>query len=162
MGQKKIGGEHRVVKFICDEQLGRLARWLRLQGFDTRFESPIEDSRLCRLAQTEGRILLTRDHHLPAKTLWDAVVVIEEEAYEKQLRELASHVRLVGGRPFSRCLDCNEGIRPIGRPEVRGKVPEAVFKSYEEFFSCPSCKKIFWKGTHVKNSEARLRRLMRK
>lgn len=158
MGQEKS----EALKFICDEQLGRLARWLRLQGFDTRFESPIQDPKLILLAQSEGRILLTRDHHLAAKTLWDAVVVIEEEAYEKQLRELAEKVRLPRAKPFSRCLDCNEAIRPVARSEAVGKVPETVLDSYEKFFGCPGCKKIFWKGTHVKNSEARLRRLGRR
>ena len=146
------------LRFICDEQLGRLAKWLRLQGFDTLFECPIPDSKLIRLAQSEGRILLTRDRDLSAKTLWEAVVPIEATDYTQQLKELRKKLKLPRGRLFSRCLECNELIQPISKAEVQNRVPEEVFRFYKEFYTCPRCKKVFWRGTHVRNSEARLRR----
>lgn len=147
-----------MITFICDEQLGRLAKWLRLQGFDTLFECPIPDSKLIRLAQAEGRTLLTRDRDLSAKTLWEAVVLIEETNYAKQLKELRRKMRLPRGRLFSRCLECNELTQPLSKAEVRNRVPEEVYRFYEKFCTCPRCKKVFWRGTHVRNSEARLRR----
>ncbi len=149
------------VRFICDEQLGRLAKWLRLQGFDTRFECPIEDSKLIRLAQSEGRVLLTRDRDLEAKTLWESIVVIEKTSYADQLRELRKKVKLPRGSLFTRCLDCNELIHRLPKGRAEGRVPEEVYKLYREFYACPKCQKIFWRGSHVKNSELRLRRLMR-
>ena len=148
-----------MIRFICDEQLGRLAKWLRLQGFDTLFECPISDSKLIGLAQGEGRILLTRDRDLYAKTLWEAVVLITETDYAKQLEELRGKVKLRNPQLFSRCLECNELIRFLPKVQARSRVPEEVYRSYKEFYTCASCEKIFWRGTHVKNSEARLRRL---
>lgn len=148
-------------RFVCDEQLGRLARWLRLQGFDTLFECPMDDSKLIRTAQREGRIILTRDRHLPARTLWEAVVVVEETNYAKQLRELRRKIRLPHGSLFTRCLDCNEPIRSLPKSKVQTRVPREIYDSYADFFTCPACRKVFWRGSHVKNSEARLRRLRR-
>lgn len=146
-------------RFICDEQLGRLAKWLRLQGFDTVFKCPMEDSELIRIAQSEKRFLLTRDHHLPAKTLWEGVIIIEGSHYARQMEELRKKMRLAKTKPFTRCLDCNELIRSIPKAEVQDRVPEEVAESYDKFYTCPACQKIFWRGSHVKNSEAALNRL---
>lgn len=145
-------------RFICDEQLGRLAKWLRLQGFDTLFECPLEDAKLIRLAQSEGRILLTRDRHLSAKTLFEPVV-IQATHYAEQLRELKKRVKLPRGLLFSRCLDCNQLVRPLPKEKARTRVPVEVYRSYKHFTTCPTCQKIFWRGSHVKMTEARLRRL---
>jgi hypothetical protein len=150
-----------VPRFICDEQLGRLAKWLRLQGFDTLFECPIEDSRLIRLAQSEGRVLLTRDHAVEAKTIWDKVLLIEKSGYGEQLRELQKKIRLPRGALFSRCLDCNRLIEPVAKREVQSRVPAPVYAAYSEFYHCPDCEKIFWRGSHVRNSEERLRRILK-
>jgi len=139
--------------------LGRLARWLRLQGYDTLFACPFPDPTLIQLAQSEGRIVLTRDRRLPAKTIWNQVLVLEARDYAKQLVELRKKLRLSRARPFSRCLDCNELIQESRKEEVRGRVPEQVFHSYGRFFTCPKCGKIFWRGSHVKASMERLRRL---
>lgn len=149
------------LRFICDEQLGRLAKWLRLQGFDTLFECPVEDSKLIRLAQTESRVLLTRDHHLPAKTLWEAVVVLEKSHYADQLGELKKKIKLPEGNPFSRCLECNEPIQSIEKSQVKKQVPQQVYETYENFYTCPYCQKIYWQGSHVQASKARLARMRR-
>lgn len=147
------------LRFICDEQLGRLAKWLRLQGFDTVFKCPISDAELIHVAQSQERVLLTRDRQLEAKTLWDSVVLIEETHYPKQLNELGRKIRLPKGATFSRCLRCNEPIRAISKGEIKNQVPEEVFHTYDSFYTCPSCHKIFWRGSHVKNTEARLRQM---
>ncbi len=149
------------LRFICDEQLGRLAKWLRLQGFDTLYECPIADSRLIQLAQSEARMILTRDRHLSAKTLWESILLIEATHYGDQLRELREKARLPKTAPFSRCLDCNFEIKSVSKAEVRGKVPEEVYELYGEFYHCPKCRKIFWQGTHVKNSKIRLQRFVK-
>ncbi len=148
-----------IPRFVCDEQLGRLAKWLRLQGFDTIFKCPVENKELIRIAQSEKRFLLTRDSHLPAKTLWEGVVVIEESNYARQMTELRKKIHLPKGKSFSRCLDCNDLIQSVPRAKVEGRVPAEVAQNYDKFYTCPSCSKIFWKGSHVKNSEAALKRL---
>ena len=149
----------KAVRFVCDEQLGRLARWLRLQGFDTVYRCPFPDTELLHCAQAEGRILITRDGNLSAKTLFSSIVVIQSTDYQVQLAELRRMVKAGKPRSFSRCLDCNEPIGAVAKEQAKGKVPEEVFKTYQEFYTCPSCRKIFWKGSHVKNSAKRLARL---
>lgn len=146
-------------RFACDEQLGRLARWLRLQGYDTCFECPFPDTKLLRLAQDEGRIVLTRDRHLSAKTLWDAVVTIDATSYGEQLQEVLKKIRLGATAPFTRCLGCNQLIKRIPREEAKTRVAEGIYGLYRDFYECPTCRKVYWHGTHVKNSMARLQRM---
>jgi len=149
----------RMSRFICDEQLGRLAKWLRLQGYDTLYECPVSDARLIQLAQSKERILLTRDRHLPAKTIWPSVVIIEKTNYLEQLRELRKKIKLPRANPFSRCLDCNEEIQEIARINVKNRTPDEVYRTYQDFYTCPGCQKIFWQGSHVRASWARLQRI---
>lgn len=163
MGEKKGGGEALMrsenLRFICDEQLGRLAKWLRLQGFDTLYECPMEDQRLLALAQAENRFILTRDRKLSAKTLWDALAVIENTEYPKQLCELNKKVHLPKAKLFSRCLVCNKTILSVSKDTIKGRVPDEVYRHYEEFYTCPVCKKVYWQGSHVAASKKRLRLL---
>lgn len=163
MGPKEGGGEALMhscpLRFICDEQLGRLAKWLRLEGFDTLYECPMEDQRLLSLAQAENRYILTRDRKLSAKTLWDAIVVIENTECPKQLRELKKKISLPKAKPFSRCLICNQLIHTVSKDTIKDLVPDEVYRTYEEFYTCPVCKKVYWKGSHVAASKARLRLL---
>ena len=147
------------LRFICDEQLGRLAKWLRLQGFDTLFECPIPDSRLIQLAQNEKRVLLTRDQHIAAKTLWEKVVWIQQTLYGRQLRELNEKLHLPPGKIFTRCLECNVLIENVSKKGIEGQVPDTVYEQHARFYKCPSCRKIFWRGSHVKASEDRLKKL---
>lgn len=147
------------LRFICDEQLGRLAKWLRLQGFDTLYECPVEDQRLLALAQVENRFILTRDRKLSTKTLWSDLVVIENTEYPKQLLELKKKVHLPKAKPFSRCLVCNETIVSVSKDTIKSRVPDEVYKSYDEFYTCPVCKKVYWQGSHVAASKKRLRLL---
>ena len=149
------------LKFVCDEQLGRLAKWLRLQGFDAVFNCPFPDKELTRLAQSEGRVILTRDRSLYSKTLWEAIVVIEEISYEKQLRELRRKVKLPAIKMFSRCLECNKPVVLIEKQKVESRIPAEIYRNYEKFYTCPSCQKIFWEGTHVKNTQHRLSHILK-
>jgi len=154
LGERTPGGEG-IVKFICDEQLGRLAKWLRIQGCDTVFQCPFPDDRLLRRAHDDKRTLLTRDRSLSSKTLWP-VVFIKAVHFREQIKELRLKVRMPKASLFSRCLRCNTLIRPLPRSKAQDKVPQEVFDSYKEFFICRDCRQIYWKGSHVKNTEARL------
>ena len=148
-------------RFICDEQLGKLAKWLRLEGFDALYECPIDDKKLIFLAQSEQRILLTRDRHLSAKTLWNNIVLIDKTNYADQLRELKQKVKLTKPKPFTRCLDCNLLTVTAAKASVEGRVPKQVYETYQEFYTCLGCRKVFWQGSHVVASRARLRLLER-
>ncbi len=145
-------------RFVADAMLGRLARWLRVLGYDTTWEAHVPDAQVVRRAVREGRTLLTRDRRLPEEWWIDAVVVLQANAPLEQLRELASQVPLDPERRlFTRCTVCNARLEAAGRAEVEGRVPERVARERTEFARCPGCGRVYWEGSHT----SRMRRLLR-
>ena len=142
------------LKFLADAMLGSLAKKLRLLGIDTAYISDLDNSELKYLVRSQGRILLTRDLNL-SRSMGDlAWSVIGKDAREEFLsiaEKLKSFSDLLV--PFSRCLDCNNPLQSIELSEAQGKVPPFIFQSQKNFTHCPSCGKVFWKGTHSKRME---------
>jgi uncharacterized protein with PIN domain len=137
------------LKFFCDDQLGKLCRWLRIIGQDAVYEREIADHELVTRAREEGRIILTRDTRLAAKAPGAEVVLLEENYPARQLREVVERFRgRIGIRVFSRCVACNGGIEEVEKQEVRDKVPPFVFSTQEKFTRCTGCGKIYWQATH--------------
>jgi uncharacterized protein with PIN domain len=141
------------VKFVVDANLGRLVKWLRILGYDTTYWKGDTDRDFLRKAQREGRIVLTRRRDLARRQYAGALIVIEADHLEEQLRELLEKVAL---RPdpdrFLRiCLRCNESLAQVRKEDVEGMVPAYVLETNETFFACPRCGGIFWPGTHRKN-----------
>lgn len=134
------------MKLLCDHMLGSLARWLRFMGYDTAYPAPASDRDLIDLAQQEGRILLTRDKELAGR-LRDTVQ-IRSDILEEQIREVAAVLPLTLVDPLSRCSLCNELLTPVSRDEIGDAVPAAVRTRHEEFWRCPSCRRVYWRGTH--------------
>lgn len=132
-------------KFICDFMLGRLARWLRLFGYDTAYHRMENDLSMIHRARKEGRIILTRSKE---KSNYKNAVLILSEDINEQLEQIKDLIR--DGEPFSRCPECNEIIRSVDREEVKGRVPEYIFEEHDDFKKCPGCKRIYWKGTHYR------------
>jgi uncharacterized protein with PIN domain len=136
-------------RFIADAMLGRLARWLRLLGFDCAFEPEIEDETLVRRAVSEGRIVLTRDRALAEDWRISGIHRIEAEKLREQLAEvlrgfaLAPEVRLL-----SRCSRCNVPLAPAAHEEVAARVPPRVLEHHDTFSACPRCGRVYWQGTH--------------
>ncbi|MBC7222925.1 MAG: Mut7-C RNAse domain-containing protein [Anaerolineae bacterium] len=149
------GGEP---SFLLDGMLGRLARWLRLLGYDAAYEPSLPDAQLARRARAEGRILLTRDRVL-ARRRGVRAVLVREDRLEGQLAQLRRELGLSwqGRRP--RCPACNEPLEPMPRDEAWGLVPPYVFVHHERFDLCPSCERVYWRGTHVEDVERRLQDL---
>jgi len=154
------------MKFIADSMLGRLAKWLRLLGNDTLYYPTIEDSRLLRIAREEGRILLTRDSRLVKVRDVPRYLLIEENDLFRQLKAVIRKFNL----PVQSCLDspenfstrcslCNSPTDAASREDARGHVPEYVLSSHSKFRYCPSCRKYYWKGTHIEKMRERLTKL---
>ena len=136
--------------FVVDGTAGRLARWLRLLGFDVYYRASIPDGELIARALAEGRVILTRSSSLPETRALPAHLVLARTDLPSQLRQVfhAFRLRADPARVFTRCSACNQPLEALEREAARGKVPPFVYERQESFFSCPSCGKIFWKGTH--------------
>jgi len=135
------------MKFIVDGMLGRLAKWLRILGYDTAFSPNLDDNQLVRLARAEGRLLLTRDRGL-ARRRGLQCLLIESHHLEEQLDQILAELPLTGEHPFSRCPICNTPLQKVEKPELEGRVPPHIFRTHKDFSLCPNCDKIYWPGTH--------------
>ena len=134
------------MKFLCDHMLGTLAKWLRFLGYDTAYPGPLEDAALMETCAREGRVLLTRDKELASRA--PNALRIQSEILEKQMEEVTKAFGLRTDRALSLCSLCNVQIVPLPREEARGQVPEGVFARQTEFWRCPSCHRVYWKGSH--------------
>jgi uncharacterized protein with PIN domain len=129
--------------------LGRLARWLRLLGFDTLYDPGISDARLLRVAKEQERIILTRDTRLiKIRGIKDYLLLNANNSFQ-QLLEVIHALNLKDFQPLSRCVACNGQLSKIpDKKEIRDAVPDFVFHNFHIFLRCGGCKKVYWEGTH--------------
>ena len=151
-------------KFIVDVNAGRLAKWLRIMGYDAASAAPeMEDGRLVSLPREEGRILITRNRKIIMRrsiaTGEVQALLLESDRLEEQLREVVEACKLDTKRALSRCIVCNVPLSSVDREEVRERVPAYVFQTQEKIEECPSCRKPYWRGTHWRNVRRELARL---
>jgi uncharacterized protein len=152
-------------RFVVDIMLGRLARWLRALGYDTRYPGPAPghagDRQLLQIAHAEDRILVTRDRML-ARLAGPRGCLVRAERLDDQLVEMVEHLGLHPREQdwLSRCLDCNSPLEPSARAGVRGLVPERIFATHAEFRNCAGCAKIYWAGSHTDRMLERLARVL--
>jgi len=137
-------------RFSADSMLARLARWLRLLGFDCAYDVGIPDAELVRRAVEEGRVILTRDRKL-ADEWWVAnIYVVGAERLREQLLEVIRRFDLAPSiAPLSRCNECDQAVRPVEIDEIRERVPPRVLERQRDFSLCPGCGRVFWEGTHA-------------
>jgi uncharacterized protein with PIN domain len=135
--------------FVVDVMLGRLARWLRIAGFDALYSNQFTDDELVALSRTEGRILLSRDTRLLVRKAVQQFIFLESEDIQSQIRQVfaATHTTCLPDI-LTRCLTCNDTLMDIARDGVRERVPPYVFATQARFKSCPTCLRIYWAGTH--------------
>lgn len=149
-------------QFIADAMLGKLARWMRVMGCDVEYFPEISDRALSERAQRGNRIILTRDTRLVQQKVnrGNAFLVLGDHCPD-QLRQV---VQAFAIDPFtgllSRCLRCNMLLVPIEKNDLAGKVPPYVFKTQDRFETCPQCRKIYWKATHVEQMIGRLKNML--
>jgi len=145
----------RRVRLVVDSHLGRLARYLRLLGFDTLFHNDLGDRELARLAAQEGRILLTRDKALLMRREVTHGCYVREGSPREQLAALVGRLDLYREvRPFTRCMECNGALRPVDKRVVAGRLPERTRELFQEFWECAVCARVYWKGSHYERMQA--------
>lgn len=136
------------MRFLVDEMLGSLARWLRLMGHDAAYARDVGDSAVLARARAEGRVLLTRDVQLAKRAARDpGSVLVRSRLLREQLAEVAAAVDLTQAQPLSRCSVCNVELVEATRAEV--EVPPTVAATRNRFWRCPACGRAYWEGTHV-------------
>lgn len=142
----------RIVKFILDVHLGRLAKYLRIIGFDSSYCNNYADEKIVEISLSENRIILTRDIELLKRKNVTHAYYIRSLNIFKQLKEVIKRFQLEKKiKVFSICPECNNFIKPINKSKVKNDVPQYIYKTHDEFKYCSGCKKIYWKGTHWVN-----------
>lgn len=139
------------MKFVVDQTLGGLAKWLRFCGFDTT-QKLIRSSDPASLPPPAPQTrILTRQTALAQGSKRPDLLVIRAETPEAQLAEVITRLHLSWQeiKPLQRCSRCNRPLVPVSREEVLGKVPEHIYHQHREFYKCPECRRIFWEGSHV-------------
>jgi uncharacterized protein len=143
-------------RFVLDVNLGKLAKRLRLLGFDCLYRNDYQDAEAASLAGTERRIVLTRDRRLlHAKTIthgyWVRAVRVDD-----QIDEVLGRFDLRGPiRPFARCLACNGHLEPVSKSEILDHLEPKTRLYYEVFHRCADCWRIYWEGSHVQDMRQR-------
>jgi uncharacterized protein with PIN domain len=141
-----------VYKFLLTKELGRLAKWLRILGFDAEYFRQDNTSSLIIQALREDRVILTRNHRLP-QGRGVKIILINAETIKAQLAETLKKLNLSPSEQemFTRCIICNEELVAVEKDKIKEKVPAYVFKTQEDFIRCPKCQRIYWQGTHWGN-----------
>lgn len=145
------------MKLILTQELGRLAKWLRILGLDTEYFHQDNLSSLLILALRDERIILTRNQRLP-RTSGIKIILVKAEKLKEQIAEVLAVLKIQPDKHlmFSRCTICNAELVAIEKNKVKDKVPEYVFKTQSNFVTCPKCQRIYWQGSHWGNVEETL------
>jgi uncharacterized protein with PIN domain len=142
--------------------LGNLARWLRILGFDTAYQSSILDPELVRRSLAEGRHILTRDKALREEWRVSHCMVLESDDVEEQLEEVFRRFGLEDEiRLFTRCALCNSVLESLDWEEARDRVPARVHESHDSFAACPECRRVYWEGSHTQRIRNRMKRILK-
>lgn len=147
------------MEFIADSMLGRLAKWLRILGYDVIYKNNFTKEEILKLAEDTSRTVLTRNRELISNKKLKKFLFIESDFLFEQLRQVIKelNLKLQEENFFTRCSICNQEIENIDKEEVKDKVPEYVYNTQKEFGICKTCQKIYWKATHYQRMLERIK-----
>jgi uncharacterized protein with PIN domain len=151
--------QRRITEFVADGHLGKLARDLRLLGFNVLYASDASDASLA-AACSDERALLTRDRRLLMHKVVRHGYCPRSDDPDEQIAEVVDRFDLSGlAAPFTRCLPCNGPVARVSKSEILDQLEPLTKAYYHEFRRCPDCGKIYWPGSHFENLQARLERI---
>jgi uncharacterized protein with PIN domain len=137
------------VRFILDVHLGKLAKYLRMLGFDTLYRNRMDDDVIADIAEKENRIVLTRDLGILKYNRVLYGYWLRSQHSKKQLSEVIEHFGLLRAiRPFTRCMQCNGPMKEVSKEEVEDRLEKGTRRYYDRFYRCTVCGKVFWEGSH--------------
>ena len=142
--------------------LGKLAKWLKILGFDTLFFAKIGDDELLAIAEKEERVLLTRDNELFERADAASAFFIISEDWQDQLKQVLDRFKLRDkAKPYSRCIECNAVLKALSRDKAKNLVTPFVYKNAAGFALCPVCGRVFWQGSHQKDMAAKIEEFLK-
>ena len=153
------------LKFIVDNNVGKLAKWLRMMGYDAVLFDGSDDSYLVAKALAEDRIILTRDTQIMKRGVITSgrlkAILINSDEPESQIRQVIDTLNLdCRLRLFTLCLECNQPLEERSKDQVKDRVPPYVFLTQKQYMECPACHRIYWRGTHWKAMTEKLKRFL--
>jgi len=139
----------RCTRFILDVHLGKLARYLRMLGFDAAYYRDLDDVTMIDLSLRQQRIILTRGLGILKQNRVTHGYWLRHHEPRQQLQEVLLALDLFRQlQPFTRCMDCNGRIHPVDKVVIRGQIDPKIFQRFREFWQCRECRKIYWRGSH--------------
>ncbi len=144
------------MKFIADVMVGKLARWLRVRGLDVSYSNKYEDDEIIDIAESEDRVILTRDKGLARRRTKARCLLVQSVDHKEQVRQVIEKFGLTEFAPFSRCLQCNTALQQVDKEAVFERVPPFVYLTQQRFAVCPACNRVYWHGTHADDMLKRL------
>jgi uncharacterized protein with PIN domain len=150
----------RDTRFILDVHLGKLARYLRMLGFDAAYDRDRDDDTIIDLSLEQKRIILTRDIGVLKQSRVTHGYWLRHHQPLEQLQEVLLSLDLLNQlHPFTRCMDCNGKIQPVAKNGIADQVDTEILGRFETFWQCCDCRKIYWQGSHYKSMLERIRKL---
>jgi len=144
----------RELRFIIDANLGRLARYLRLLGFDTLYRNNYPDQEIARIAQQDRRIVLTRDRALLQHKSITHGYFVRSDKPREQVKEILARLDLYDHvHPFTRCLRCNGEMEDVEKHTVDHQLQPRTRQYYDRFRRCTACGQAYWRGSHFERME---------
>lgn len=149
-------------RFIVDHNVAKLARWLRMMGYDTIvFDGP-DDTDMVRIALRENRILITRDTGVMKRRIITSgrltALLVSGDDPEAQIKQVIARYGLDSTGAFTRCIECNVPLQERKPQDVQQRVPPYVFRTQSQYVECPLCHRIYLKGTHWQAMKEALQR----
>ena len=135
--------------------VGKLARYMRMAGYDVMYINTASDDEIIKIARETNRIILTRDSLMLARREFKKGIIkylyIKEDKLENQLDQIKLDLKVSLKPNLVRCIECNEKLIKVKKEDVKNKVPPYVYKTQQNFLYCKNCDKYYWRGTHYQN-----------
>lgn len=149
------------VRFLVDVNLGKLARYLRMAGFDAAYDNKASDPQLIEQMQMENRVLLTRDKKLLMHSVIKQGYLVRNTNPDDQLEEVFERYNLYRKTdPYTRCILCNTELKSVSKKTVMDDLEPLTKKYFNRFSQCPQCEKIYWRGSHRNRLNSKVKNLL--
>jgi hypothetical protein len=147
----------RRTRFIAENNLAKLARYMRALGLDVVLDASISAEEIIDISRREGRIILTMSRKLLKRKEVTHGIFVRQGSCAEQAKRIVESLDLRNSiKPFSRCLRCNSLLSPIAKEAIAERVPPRARAHYEKYSYCGSCDKIYWEGTHCESLRSAL------